>query len=175
MALQEKEITNLTSQIQSYHNEAANLTGHVTVTQASGNTNPLELNLTAHGSYVSNYYSLFILGSVANTGNMTAYNAGLQVTAYSANGSLEINMTVPLVSASGDPNNVYSVVAFGVDNQTQQFASMLNSRNSLAGSAPESDRPRTLGGATLVPVDINIIHESPVTKWTVTPVWTDKP
>ena len=98
--LQQKEITNLTNQIQRYCNEVANLTINITITQASGNTNPLALNLIAHGSYVSNYSSFFIIGSVTNTGNMTAYNAGLQVMAYSASGSLEINMTVPLVSAS---------------------------------------------------------------------------
>lgn len=173
--LQQKEITNLTNQIQRYCNEVANLTINITITQASGNTNPLALNLIAHGSYVSNYSSFFIIGSVTNTGNMTAYNAGLQVMAYSASGSLEINMTVPLVSASEDPTNVYSVVAFGVDNQTQQFASMLNAENSLGQAFTEAAWPKTLGGATTVPVDINIIHETPVVKWTVTPVWTDTP
>ena len=39
------------------------------------------------------YNYLYITGSVSNTGESTAYNAGLHVAAYAADGTLEINMT----------------------------------------------------------------------------------
>ena len=41
------------------------------------------------------YNYLFIKGSVQNTGERTAYNAGLKVVAYNSTGGILIDMTVP--------------------------------------------------------------------------------
>jgi hypothetical protein len=95
---------------------------------------------------------LFIEGSVTNTGEGTAYNAGLHVVAYGANGTLEINMTVPLSGGN-----------FGTDNVTDAFVSSTCGNSSLTLGALYSEQTTD--------VYINIFHEGSVSTWTVTPVW----
>ena len=163
IAGQSNEIANLTSQVTHINAEDANLTTHLGVVEDPNKTeSPVTLTNDA----------LFIKGIVVNTGNLTAYNAGLKVVAYSANGTLEINMTVPLVHgeavyAGSDPY-YGDVIDFGTDNATQALASELDS---FVGS--DSLKLWSLGGGQTAPVNINILHEGIVTKWTVTPVWTN--
>jgi hypothetical protein len=83
---QNNEIANLTSQISNLTTQIANLTtAHLVTTLVV---------VTEVGAPPYNY--LHIWGSVNNTGKGIAYNAGLHVVAYSAAGTVEINMTVPL-------------------------------------------------------------------------------
>ena len=99
---------------------------------------------------------------------MTAYNAGLKVVGYSANGTLEINMIVPLVHGSEDSHyGTFSSVDFGTDNATQAFIA----RNGNSGSL----QLQNLGGEQATVINTNIIHEGTVSSWTVTPVWTNSP
>ena len=110
---QSNELNNLESEVGHINSEQANITTGLGVTEI---TNAVQAdNLT--------YDALFIKGTVVNAGNLTAYNAGLNVVAYSANGTLEINMTVPLVHgeaiyAGSDPY-YGDVIDFGTDNATQ--------------------------------------------------------
>jgi hypothetical protein len=100
IANQKNEISNLTVQILSLKGQAAklsyltsaNLVTTLGITEVPGGSS------SYMGGLVSTpvpFNYLFIEGSVINTGDGTAYNAGLHVVAYSANGTLEINMTVP--------------------------------------------------------------------------------
>jgi hypothetical protein len=88
IASQNNEIANLASQISNITAQISNLTTANLVTA---------LVVTEVGVFSppnANYLS--ITGSVNNTGKGIAYNAGLHVVAYSAAGTVEINMTVPL-------------------------------------------------------------------------------
>ncbi len=95
------------------------------------------------------YYRLYISGSITNKGNGTAIKSGLQVMAYSKNGTLEINMTVPLVN--------------GV-----KFSTIINSDGTYPGSTPLHFS--NLSGGETANVDVNIYHNGHVTKWTIIPV-----
>jgi hypothetical protein len=168
IATQKNEIANLTSQVKHIHDEEANITKKLGVKEISNQTT------SALGYYVM-YDALFIKGTVINTGNLTAYNAGLKVVAYSADGVLEINMTVPLVHGAayyiGSSSYYGDVIDFGTDNATQAIASSLDS---YIGSTDSLKLGDLYGGQT-VPVNINILHEGIVTNWTVTPVWSNTP
>jgi cell division protein FtsB len=152
---QEKnDIANLTSQISSLNQEIANLTTANLVNElivkevADGYDNVL-------GGYVPNH--LVISGSVKNVNGGTAYNAGLQVLAFATNGSMEVNVTVPLA------NGVY-----GTDSSTKNFVGIhIGVFNQTLGSLA--------GNKTVYINEIDIYHQSTVTNWTVTPVWTNSP
>jgi len=103
------------------------------------------------------YNYLYITGSAANTGEDTAYNAGLHVAAYNAAGELEINLTVPLVNGA----------TFGSDAATEAYVS-----NSYANS---SQQLGSLNSQQNLTIEVGIFHEGVVSNWNVTPVWTDSP
>lgn len=158
-ANQTSQIATLTSQVTLFNSEAANLTSHLEVSEATKGTNP--------------YDALSINGTVVNTGNLTAYNAGLKVTAYSASGTLEINITVPLVP--GDlayfPSTPYissDILFYGTDNATQAYA---NNRDTCYGETA-SLQLEDLSGGEAAPVNIEIFHEGTAANWNVTTVWT---
>ncbi|MGA3060715.1 MAG: hypothetical protein ABSD92_10135 [Candidatus Bathyarchaeia archaeon] len=120
----------------------------------------------AGGPYVAlppPYNALYITGSVNNTGEVTAYNAGLHVVAYAADGTLEVNMTVPLDNGASGQNSAW----FGADAAINTFLADYSINNSL--------QLRSLAGGATTAIDITIFHESTVTNWTVTPVWTNLP
>ncbi len=108
------------------------------------------------------YSRLYISGTVTNTGRGAAFNAGLHVVAYTANGTLEINMTVPLVNDA----------TFGTDNATDAWVS---SWVSAWGGSVGSSQLGNLSSGQIATIDLNIYHEGTVTNWTVTPVWTNSP
>ena len=98
------------------------------------------------------YNHLYIEGSVTNTGESTAYNAGLHVVAYNSTGTLEINMTVPLTSSGPWYGAEFGVSSdFGIS----------------------SLKLTTLDSGQNMYIEINIFHEGTVTNWTITPVWTN--
>jgi hypothetical protein len=110
------------------------------------------------------YNHLLIMGSVANTGVTTAYNAGLHVVAYQADGKVQINMTVPLDNWANETTNENTDFApvFGTDASTQIYGN-------------ESLQLGNLYSGQNVTIILGIFHHGTVTNWTVTPVWTSNP
>ena len=155
IALLNNEVANLTSQISHLNDQVTNLTtAHL---------------VAALGVVEIPYYPppepivipinhLSIDGWVNNTGEGTAYNAGLLVVAYDHGGTLEVNMTVPLSNG-----RVYGTDAF-TDNYV---AATFGSSSSL--------KLGTLYSTQTVTFNLDIYHEGIVTNWTVTPVWTNSP
>jgi len=147
------ENNNLTAELSSLKEQTANLQSQL----ANLTTANLVAELKILDATGYQYNDLYISGSVGNTGQGTAYNAGLKVTAYSAQGILRINMTIPLV-----------IGAFGIDAATSAVASTLPYQNvSLALG--------NVGTGVTLPVDVGIFHYDAVSNWTVTPVWTNQP
>jgi hypothetical protein len=169
VANQNREIADLTSQITHFNSEVANLSTYLEVSEVTNGTSPSQ---PVHFNGVLAYDALSINGTVVNTGNLTAYDAGLRVVAYSANGTLEINMTVPLVAGSlvyfpSDPWISSDIMYYGTDNVTQAYA---NAEDNWYNESP-SLHLGDLGGGQTAPVDMEIIHEGIVANWTVTTVW----
>ena len=159
------EIASLNSQVSSFKSKLPNLTSQITnLTGLIDNITSAHLvtalGIAELGNYSSayityRYYRLYISGSVTNTGAGIAFDAGLKVVAYSADGTLEINMTVPLDGGG---------VNFGTDAATDAFiTSSLNTPGSL--------QLGNLGSGHTATIALNIYHEGVVTSWTVTPVW----
>lgn len=108
---------NLNSQISSLKTQienlpSANLTSDLTITEIPYQTHFL------NGTIIPDYYpqrfsNLFINGSATNNGGGVAFNAGLHVSAYT-NGTLTVNMTVPLVNSDW---------TFGTDSTTNAYVS----------------------------------------------------
>jgi len=99
---------------------------------------------------------LNISGNVTNTGETTAYNAGLHVVAYTSTGTVEINVTVPL--AYDETFN-------------QDFGTGAVGGGLIGGSYTVTE----LDSGQTVDIFSDIYHEGTVTNWTVTPVWTNTP
>lgn len=118
------------------------------------------------------YDCLWINGYVTNTGKETSYNAGLRVVANAVDGTLRINMTVPLTSG-----------AFGTDNATNAFVldhHHLGTYTEFGSSPWKVDRVgslelESLNGGQTSNVTLAIFHDGKVTNWNVTPVWTSSP
>jgi hypothetical protein len=145
---QKTEIANLTSQVKQISNYSdAHLEATLGVT---------EVGNTSENSYP--FYRLYISGTVKNIGQGEALNAGLHVIAYTSSGTVEINMTVPLVSGAD----------FGTDSSTNAFVQNWDAELGVSAN------PSQFGNLNIgesVTVDFNIYHEGEVTNWTVTPVW----
>jgi hypothetical protein len=114
------------------------------------------------------YNYLYITGSVNNTGKGTAYNAGLLVAAYDVNGTLEVNMTIPFGGI------------FGSDNVTNDFVLKNYGSYNPILRVYTSNYDSTLGvldgeHTTYIDGALSILHESTVSNWTITPVWTKIP
>ena len=166
------KISNLNSQISKLNDIITNLpTAHLVaslgIIEMQGNES------TAMGKPTPVPYNyLQITGFVNNTGENTAFNAGLHVVAYCKNGILEINVTVPL---SGG--------IFGADNATNAFVlSKYGSYNYALGvyvgysvtlGVLYGDQKADFGSNFFG--GLSIFHEGTVTNWTVTPVWTNTP
>ena len=95
----------------------------------------------------------------------------MQVVAYSSDGTLEINMTVPLVV-----NAVY-----GTDDATRSL--ILNNPRTYEGNDIGSVHFGQIGSLQLGSLEVGqtanvflvIYHEGIVANWTVTPAWTNTP
>ena len=171
------KISDLNSQISNLNNVIANIpTAHLvaslSITEMLGN----DSNSMGKPTPIP-YNYLYITGSVNNTAEATAYNAGLHVVAYDATGTLEINMTVPL-----------SGVIYGTDNATNTFVlhtygsydpvlkEYVSNFNPILGRV-DGKQTYLIGGAPefYSALSLTILHEGTVTDWTVTPVWTNTP
>jgi cell division protein FtsL len=166
------QIQNLSGQAADLRNQVANLNGQVenlssqlTILTTANIVTALgireipttyQVAVGASPQYLSAPYNhLYIQGSVTNSGAGTAFNAGLQVIAYDANGALEINMTVPFDSGA----------QFGTDASTRSYANQNDAALHLA----------SLAGAATAQVNVNIFHEGIISNWIVSPVWTNFP
>jgi len=153
------KIALLNSQIANLNNEITNLSSQ---NHEANLTSPYLATALGATEIASNPYNrLWISGSVTNTGEGTAYNAGLHVVAYAANGKVEVNMTVPL--------NNNDVVNYGTDAATDASAYVGNGDNNPSFFLV------SLGGGGTAVIGINIFHEGVVSNWTVTSVWTNIP
>jgi len=176
IANQNNEITNLTNQISNLTAEVTNLTSANLVTALD----EIEtLSSPSIGELIGIPYACFMInGSVTNTNQHTAFNAGLHIVAASSNGTLEINMTVPLANGG---------VVYGTDSAINTY--ILNHPSTSVGTfvggifglvlniGPLSNigslQLGSLNGGQTANVTLGIFHEGTVTNWTVTPVWTD--
>ena len=156
------EIANLNSQISNLKSQIKNLTTANLVTALEvkdiqyGLPVKPKTEFEFDGTSVKTFYYLYIWGSVNNTGVDVAHSSGLKVLAYDAQGTLEINMTVPLDGGM-----------FGADDQTKSLL-----------SEDYGDYPTqllNLNSNQTVAVSMSIFHEGVVANWTVTPVWTNVP
>jgi hypothetical protein len=143
----------LISQISSLKDQIANLTTANLVT-ALGETEVL--GNSTHNIVVQPFNHLYISGQVNNTGKGTAYNAGLHVVAYDTQGSLKINITVPLGFGVFGTNNTTEAEALRVGGNSSLQLGLVYSRQSVGA-------------------DLAIYHEGFVINWTLTPVWTNAP
>ncbi len=155
------KINSLDSQIVNLNNEIANLSSKIGVFGLENLTSPnLATKLGATEIAGNPYNHLWISGTVTNTGEGTAFNAGLHVVASSVNGTIELNMTVPL------NNNIVTNYGSGAVSSSAYIANGDNNPNYLL--------PSLAGGGTVV-IGLNVFHEGTVANWTITPVWTNLP
>jgi len=161
IANQNNETANINDEIANLTSQNSNLKGQITNLTSAYLVNALgisEVGNTSEEFFIPYYYRLYIAGSVTNTGEGTADNAGLHVVAYSADGTLEINMTVPLSSG----------VTFRTDAEINSYLEEHNyGVSSLQLGILYSGQTST--------IDLDIYHEGIVANWTVTPVWTNTP
>ena len=153
------QVSYLENQITNLNDLISNLTSANLVTSLAIKEYPATTQTNPAGAYSISYEnSLFIVGSVTNTGEGVAYNAGLHVVGYTVNGTLEMDMTLPLSTMRG--TSYYSA------NYTSPTE--LSTLNSGYGyDSYSSSNSASIGMAIYTP-DF-------VSNWTVTPVWTNTP
>jgi outer membrane murein-binding lipoprotein Lpp len=161
--LMNSQIANLNSQISDLKSQVANLNGQITNLTSANLVTALGITEVQYnsGHDMTNpapFNHLYIAGSVTNMGEGTAYNAGLHVVAYDANGGLVINMTVPLAY----------IASFGTNAETVAYAlEHYGGRSSL--------QLGSLLTTQTADIDIQIFHEGNASNWNITPVWTNSP
>ncbi len=153
-------IYNQDSKIAQLNTQEQNLKGQLTNLTTAYLKTALEENEIITSDYAATksipYNYLYVSGTVTNTEGGKAFNAGLHVAAYSAAGTLEINMTFPLSGGR-----------FGTDSAIDAYVA------SSQGGGVSSLQLGNLAGGETVAVNIQIFHEGVVSNWTVTPVWTN--
>ncbi len=147
------EISDLKTQLANLTGVIANLTSANLVTSLE--THEMQGSASSEmGGYKATpvpFNYLWIDGSVTNEGKGYAVDAGLQVVAYAADGTMEINLTVPFTGTT-----------FGSDNATNAFVTKTYGDSSFALQILDSGQRTNVG--------INIFHEGSVVNWTITPV-----
>ncbi len=114
------------------------------------------------------YNYLYITGSVNNTGECTAYNSGLLVVAYFADGTLEINMTVSFsggIYVTDNATNSFVLDHYGIYNPTVR--AYTGDFNPAFGIVDGNQRVY-IGGAPEYYGALIILYEGTVFNWTVT-------
>ena len=165
-----EKISNLNSQVSNLKTQieyltSANLTATISTTELPYPTRTLNGTLypnymLEHPTLYNLFNDLYLNGSVINNGGGAAFSAGLHVLAYAANGTVEVNMTVPLVNGEW---------VYGTDATTDAYAS--NYYKNYLGSLQLG----YLKSGQTVTFDSSFYHEDTVTNWTATPVWSNKP
>jgi len=118
------------------------------------------------------YECLWIHGNVTNSGEETAYNTGLMVLAYAADGGLRFNTTVPFTSGT-----------YGTDNATNVFASSHPRFGTYTKFESTPWKVYNVGSLELESLSsgqtqnftIAIFHDGKVANWNITPIWTNVP
>ncbi len=169
------EITKLNSQISRLNSFIANLpTAHLVA--SLGVTEIMGDESTAMGTPTPIPYNyLYITGSVNNTGEGTAYNAGLDIVAYNGTGTLEINMTVPFSGGIFGADNATNDFILKTYGSYDSFLGVYTSGYSTTLGVVDGKQTEYIGGAPASYGSLSILHEGTVTNWTVTPVWTNSP
>jgi hypothetical protein len=164
-----EQIANLNSKVSDLKSQAANVNSQITNLISPNIVTSLGVTEVPYDSphnYPTPllYNHLLIMGSVTNTGLTAAYNAGLHVVAYQADGKIQINMTIPLDNGQNETTNENTDFApvFGTDASTQIYGN-------------ESLQLGNLYSGQNVTVTLGIFHHGTVTNWTITPVWTSNP
>jgi len=152
------QISNLKSQLTQLKSlTSAQLVASLSITEILGNDS------TSGGKPTPIPYNyLYISGGVRNIGEGNAYNAGLHVVAYTADGTLEIDITVPLsggIYGTDSGTNAYVLKTWGGGGSNMELGIVYTE------NIASLDNPDT----------ISILHEGTVANWTVTPVWTNSP
>ena len=153
------QIANLTSQVSRLENESMNLTSQVTNLTSANLVTALGIAEVGNTSSITRSYNrLYIEGKVTNNGQGSAFNAGLHVQAYASDGTIKINMTVPLTYGEFAANaEIYSYIC------------------SFDPYCTSSPKYGNLASGQSADVNLDVYHEGTVTNWTVTPVWTRAP
>lgn len=153
-----KKTTLLNNQTANQNTKITNLTAQVANLISANLVTALGITEISNTSSISRSFNrLYIEGSVTNRGPETAFDAGLYVVAYSKDGTLEINMTVPLTT--------YGLGEFGTN---VAIYSYLYSFDPYCTPSPKFGN---LPSGQSVNVNLDIYHEGTVTNWTVTPTW----
>jgi hypothetical protein len=159
------KIANLNSQISNLKGQVANLNGQITNLTSANLVPALGITEIPYYSpfnkgWATKFSHVYISGYVINAGGSMAYNAGLQVLAYGANGELLMNLTVPLDNGA----------IFGSDAGSYAYLSSFYETNSLQLGNLYSQQNAT--------ISISIYHEgtfSNSTNYNIIPVWTNSP
>jgi hypothetical protein len=154
-AIQDSKIPNPENQTTNDKNQITNSTKPNLVTA-------LGISEVSNTSSISRSYNrLHIEGSVTNSGPDTASNAGIHVVAYTSDRILEINMTYPLTYG-----------AFGSDDSMNSY---VTSFDPFCPISLKSLKFGSLATGQTADVDIDIYHIGEVTRWIVTPAYTNNP
>lgn len=148
------EIENLTNETNDLTNEITNLTNQISnLKSQSANLVPSLSEFDGLASTVMflPFNCIWTSGSVTNTGDGTAYNAGLHVVAYTTSGTV-INMTVPL--ADGSYSTDATTFAY-IGNSSAQLGNLDSGQTAIFYA--------------------DIYHEGTVVLMYITPVWTNSP
>ena len=143
----ENQITYLTSQVSNL--TSANLVTALGITEVNKDTSKVPRS----------YNRLYIDGTITNAGTSTAFNVGLHVAAYTVDGTLEINMTIPLTKGE-----------IGADAATNSYVL------SFDPYVPINESSMKLGvlvSGQIAQVQFNIYHQGVVCNWTATAVYSN--
>jgi hypothetical protein len=183
IGLLNQQITSLIPQNLRFQNQAANLPSanlNAYLNEKEVTNNLVIVTMYPETTSINvRFNSLWINGSVTNTGQATAFSTGLHVNAYASDGSLKINVTVPLTKA-----------VYGTDSATngfiQSFPGYIVTIDGGVEQGNVSDGSLALGqvgspylGGLAVGQTTNVIvaiyHEGAISNWKITPVWTNSP
>jgi hypothetical protein len=153
ISVQNREISDLNNQIANFSGTLAFLS-NFTDANLIATLGVSEVGNTSHSMYTYPFYRLYIAGTIRNNGTGMALEAGLHVLASASDGTVKINMTVPLINNRD----------FGTDSATNAFVESWHTSN-------PSMELGSLGSGQSTTVSFNIFHEGVVSNWTVTPVW----
>lgn len=160
-ALLNARISNLKSQISEFESQITILADQISNLTSANLVTALGITeVNKDTSEVSRLYNrLYIDGTVTNAGKNTASNAGLHIVAYTVDGTLEINMTIPFTKGE-----------IGSDAATNSY---IQSFDPYVPNDSSSMKLGFLGSGQIAEVQFNIYHQGVVCNWTVTAVYSN--
>lgn len=148
IVVQNNQIASLNTTISNLTSQIANLQSQITHLQERYTANLVTaLGAKEISSYNSSVLShLYISGTVTDTGVTAAYNAGLHINGYARNGTVLIDITVPIG---------YGVYQDGFNANGAALSTIYPTQSETA--------------------QINIFHNGNLANWTIAPTWTNLP